>query len=118
MRAMIIAERALECITDGMVVGLGSGRAATQFVRALGERVRQGLRVRSVPTSQVIADLARSLGIPLAGLDEVRGIDVDVDGADEVDPQLNMIKGLGGALVREKIVAAASRRLVILIGNE
>jgi ribose 5-phosphate isomerase A len=116
--SMTTADRALEWIADGMIVGLGSGRAATQFVCALGERVRQGLRVRGVPTSQATAALAQSVAIPLVTLDDVAAIDVDVDGADEVDPQLNLIKGLGGALVREKIVAAASRRVIILVGPE
>jgi len=115
---MTTAERALEWITDGMVVGLGSGRAAGDFVRALGERAKHGLHVRGVPTSKTTAALATSLGIPLVSLDEVDGVDVDVDGADEVDPHLNLIKGLGGALVREKIVAAASRRVLILVGPE
>jgi ribose 5-phosphate isomerase A len=105
-------------IQDGQVIGLGSGRAATAFVHALGKRVQEGLRVRGVPTSQATASLATQLGIPLTTLDEIESIDVDVDGADEVDPQLNLIKGLGGALVREKIVATASRRLVILVGPE
>jgi ribose 5-phosphate isomerase A len=113
-----IANAALETIPDGSVVGLGSGRAATAFVRALGQRVRGGLRVRGVATSQATADLAAQLVIPLASLDEVEAIDVAVDGADEVDPKLNLIKGLGGALVREKIVASACRRLVILVGRE
>jgi len=113
-----IAERALEMIPDGAVVGLGSGRAATAFIHVLGERVRPGFRVRGVPTSQASADLARQLRIPLTSLDEIDTIDVDVDGADEVDPQCNLIKGYGGALVREKIVAAASRRVVILVGPE
>ena len=115
---MTTAERAFELITDGAIVGLGSGRAATQFVLALGRRVQQGFRVRGVPTSNAIADLARQEGIPLASLEEIDAIDVDVDGADEVDPHLNLIKGLGGALVREKIVAASARRLVILVGPE
>jgi ribose 5-phosphate isomerase A len=108
----------MELIEDGFVVGLGSGRAATAFVGALGERVQTGFRIRGVPTSEATASLARQLGIPLATLDEVGAIDVTVDGADEVDPSLNLIKGLGGALVREKIIAAASRRLVILVGAE
>jgi ribose 5-phosphate isomerase A len=115
---MTIAERALDLIQDGAIVGLGSGRAATAFVEALGKRVRAGLRVRGVPTSQATADVATRCGIPLAALDEDTRIDVTVDGADEVDPQLNLIKGYGGALVREKIVAAASQRLVILVGTE
>jgi ribose 5-phosphate isomerase A len=100
-----------------MLIGLGSGRAASAFVRALGARVGQGLRVRGVPTSEATAALAREVGITLAALDE--GIlDLTVDGADEVDPRLDLIKGYGGALVRERIVAAASRRLVILVGEE
>jgi ribose 5-phosphate isomerase A len=113
-----IAERALDFIPKQGTIGLGSGRAATAFVRVLGERVRAGLAVRAVPTSQATAALASELGIPLTSLDAVEQLDVTVDGADEVDPQLNLIKGLGGALVREKIVAAASRRLVILVGAE
>ncbi|HXQ21616.1 MAG TPA: ribose-5-phosphate isomerase RpiA [Candidatus Acidoferrales bacterium] len=115
---MTIAERALDLIQDGYTVGLGSGRAATAFVEALGKRVHAGLRVRGVPTSQATANVATRCGIPLISLDEDTSIDVTVDGADEVDPQLNLIKGYGGALVREKIVAAASRRLVILVGAE
>jgi ribose 5-phosphate isomerase A len=115
---MTTEEHALELVPDRSVIGLGSGRAATAFVHALGRRVQQGLSVRGVPTSQNTAQLAVQLGIPLVGLDEVDEIALAVDGADEVDPQLNLIKGLGGALVREKIVAAASRRLVILVGQE
>lgn len=115
---MTVAERALEYVTDGTVVGLGSGRAAMAFVRALAGRVQSGLRVRGVPTSQPTADLAAQLGIPLGTLEEIDTIDVTLDGADEVDPQLNLIKGYGGALVREKIVAAASKKLIILVGAE
>jgi ribose 5-phosphate isomerase A len=112
-----LADHALELIRPGAVVGLGSGRAAGAFVRALGARVRQGLRVRGVPTSEAAARLAGAVGVPLAGLED--GIlDVTVDGADEVDPALDLVKGYGGALVRERIVAAASRRLVILVGAE
>jgi len=115
---MTNSDRALELITDGMLVGLGTGRAATAFVKELGKRVQQGLRIKGVPTSQKSADLARQLGIPLTTLDQVEQLDIDVDGADEVDPQLNLIKGLGGALIREKIVAASAKRLVILVGSE
>ncbi len=100
------------------MVGLGTGRAATAFVQALGSAVKAGLRVRAIPTSQVTADLAAQLGIPLTSLDEVSHIDVTFDGADEVDPHLDLIKGYGGAMVREKIVAASSRRLIILVGAE
>lgn len=113
-----VAARALEFVHDGAVVGLGTGRAATAFVEALGERVKQGLRVTGVPTSQATAATARRLGIPLVALDDVEAIDVTVDGADEVDPRLNLIKGYGGALVAEKIVAAASRREIIVVGGE
>ena len=113
---MTIYERALEFVADGGAVGLGSGRASTEFIRLLGARVRAGLRVRGVPTSRQSADLAESLGIPLVTLEEGMPLALTVDGADEVDPDLNLIKGYGRALVREKIVAAASRSLVILVG--
>ena len=112
-----LATWALDHVHDGALVGLGSGRAATAFVRALGARVTQGLRVRGVPTSEATARLAREVGVPLVGLEE--GIlDITVDGADEVDPELDLIKGYGGALVRERIVATASRRRVTLVGGE
>jgi ribose 5-phosphate isomerase A len=112
---MNIAEQALSYIADGQVLGLGTGRAATAFVVALGERVRAGLKVRGVPTSEHTADLALQVGVPLTTLDEAESLDFAFDGADEVDPQRNLIKGYGGALLREKIVAAAARRLVILV---
>jgi ribose 5-phosphate isomerase A len=116
---MTIVERALEFVTDHSHVGLGSGRAAQAFVRGLGERVRAGrLRVRGVPTSQETANLAREVGIPLVTLAEAGTLEVTVDGADEVDPNLDLVKGYGRALVREKIVAESSRRLVILVGKE
>lgn len=113
-----IAARALEYVRDGEVIGLGTGRAATAFVRALGERVQGGLRVTGVPTSESTAALARELGIGLRTLDEIEEIATTFDGADEVDPNLDLIKGYGGALVREKIVAASSRRRVMLVGDE
>ncbi len=113
-----LAEIALDMVRDGFVVGLGSGHAAGAFVEALATHVRGGLRVRGVPTSRDTAKMALRLGIPLVPLDDVEAIDVTVDGADEVDPRLDLIKGLGGALVREKIVAAVSRRLVIVVGAE
>jgi ribose 5-phosphate isomerase A len=102
-------------VKPGQTVGLGTGRAAEAFIRALAEA---DLSVRGVPTSETSAQLARSLGIKLATLDETARIDLDFDGADEVDPRLNLIKGLGGAMVREKIVAAASRRRIFLVGEE
>lgn len=101
-----------------MVVGLGTGRAASGFVRALGARVRGGLAVQGVPTSEATRRLAGSLGIPLIGLDDVKRVDLAVDGADEVDPAQDMIKGHGGAMVRERVVAALADRFVILVGPE
>ena len=112
-----LAARALELAADARVIGLGTGRAASAFVRALGAEARAGRAVRGVPTSDASAELARQVGIPLTGLDEP-SIDVTVDGADEVDPALDLIKGYGGALVRERIVAAASRSQIILVGSE
>ena len=112
-----LAARALELVADVRVIGLGTGRAASAFVRLLGAQARAGRQVRGVPTSEASAALARASGIALGGLDEP-SIDVTVDGADEVDPDLDMIKGYGGALVRERIVAAASRRQLILVGRE
>lgn len=112
-----LASRALDLVHDGALVGLGSGRAAIAFVRALGARVTRGLRVRGVPTSEATARLAREVGVPLVGLEE-GVLDITVDGADEVDPELDLIKGYGGALVRERIVAIASRRRVTLVGGE
>jgi ribose 5-phosphate isomerase A len=114
-----IAERALELVPNDSRIGLGSGRAAQAFVRALGEHIRQGrLQVQGVPTSEETANLARQEGIPLLTLAEAGILAMTVDGADEVDPNLDMIKGYGRALVREKIVAASSRRLIILVGDE
>ncbi len=106
---------ALRYVKPGQTLGLGSGRAARAFIRALGE---SGIDVRGVPTSESSAQLALSLGIRLTDLTAASRLDIDFDGADEVDRRLNMIKGLGGAMVREKIVAAASRRRIFLIGEE
>jgi ribose 5-phosphate isomerase A len=116
---MTIVERALELVPNGCRIGLGSGRAAQTFVKALGERLRNNgnFRVRGVPTSEETARLASQEGIPLMTLAEAGILDLTVDGADEVDPNLDLIKGYGRALVREKIVAASSRRLVILVGE-
>src|SRR5688572_4458633 len=116
---MTIIERALELVPDGATIGLGSGRAAQAFVRALGERVRGGaIRVRGVATSEETSELAKQVGVPLVNLEEAGELAITVDGADEVDPGLDLIKGYGRALVREKIVAAASRQLAILVGEE
>jgi ribose 5-phosphate isomerase A len=113
---MSIADEALALIRPGTVIGLGTGRAATEFVKALGDRVRDGLQITGVPTSVATADLAQKLKIPLTTLELAAELEITFDGADEVDPNLDLIKGLGGALLREKIVAASSRRLVILVG--
>jgi len=116
---MTIFERALSLVANDSRIGLGSGRAASAFVRALGERVRSGsLHVYGVPTSERTADLAMQEDIPLLTLAQAGTLDLTVDGADEVDPNLDLIKGYGRALVREKIIAASSRRLVILVGEE
>ena len=115
---MTIVERAVEMVPDNSCIGLGSGKAAQAFVRALAERVRQGrLRIRGVPTSEETARLAAEQGIPLVSLADASSLELTVDGADEVDPNLDLIKGYGRALIREKIVAASSRRLVILVGE-
>ncbi len=113
------ALRAVEFVEDGMTVGLGTGSTAYFVVEGLGARVKQGLKIVGIPTSERTATQARSLGIPLATFAEHPGIDLTIDGADEVEQHsLNLIKGLGGALLREKIVAAASRRLVIVVDQE
>jgi ribose 5-phosphate isomerase A len=108
------AERALQLVTPGMKLGLGSGSTARQFVDLVGEKVKAGLDVRCVATSEGTAAQAKTLGIPLTTLDELPELDLTIDGADEVDPKLNLIKGGGGALLREKIVASASKRMVVI----
>jgi ribose 5-phosphate isomerase A len=108
------ARASLRFVKDGQIVGLGSGSTAAYFIRLLGEEVKNGLRIRCIPSSERSRELAASLGIPLTTLDECQQIDVTVDGADEVDPQLRLIKGGGGALLREKIVASATKQFVIV----
>src|SRR5713101_8040894 len=110
-----LGQYALRFVKPGHTLGLGTGRAASAFIRALGA---SGITVRGVPTSTASEELGRSVGIPIVTLEEAGRIDTDFDGADEVDPRLNLIKGYGGALVREKIVAASSRRFVVLVGEE
>ncbi len=109
------AQKALDFIQDGQILGLGTGSTVHHFLTALGHRVQQGLRVRGVPTSQATAVYARQLGIPLLNNEEPWDIDVAVDGADQVDPLLNLIKGGGGALLREKIVANAARQFIVIV---
>jgi ribose 5-phosphate isomerase A len=113
-----VAEAALNLVPDGGRVGLGTGRAASVFIAGLAARCREGLRVACVPTSAASEKQARALGLPLIDLDEGVVLDVCVDGADEFSPALDLVKGWGGALVRERIVAAASRKQVILVGPE
>jgi ribose 5-phosphate isomerase A len=108
------ARASLRFLRDGQVVGLGTGSTAAYFIRLLGEQVRNGLRVWGIPTSERSRELAASLGIPLTTLDQSQEIAVTVDGADEFDPELRLIKGGGGALLREKIVASASKQVVIV----
>jgi len=109
------ARAAVELVQSGDVVGLGSGSTATHVVRFLAERIRnQGLKIVGIPTSQQTRKLAEQLNIPLTTLDEMQQIDITLDGADEIDRELNLIKGGGGALLREKIIASASRRLIIV----
>ena len=109
------AAAAAELITDGMVLGLGTGTTASYLVQILGERVRQGLRIQGVPTSEATRQLAVAEGVPLTTLEEQPVLDLCLDGADEVDPELNLIKGGGGALLREKIVASAARQRIIMV---
>jgi ribose 5-phosphate isomerase A len=105
---------AAKLVRDGDVVGLGTGSTAYFAVIALGELVKAGLKIVGIPTSEQTAGLARAVGIPLTTLDERPVIDIAIDGADEIDPKLNLIKGGGGALLREKVVASASKRMVVV----
>ena len=108
------AASALKLVDNGMRLGLGTGSTARHFVDLLGERVRDGLRVICVPTSEVTAAQARALSIPLTTLDETPELDLTIDGADELDAHLRLIKGGGAALLREKIVASASKSMVVI----
>lgn len=111
----VAAKKAVEFVEDGMRVGLGTGSTAAWLVRCLGEQVReQGLRIKGVPTSTRTAELARDVGIDVMSLDEARWLDLTIDGADEFDADLNLIKGGGGALLQEKIVATASDQMVVI----
>ena len=108
------ARASLQFVKDGQIVGLGTGSTAWYFIQVLGDAVKNGLRIKGIPTSVRSSEQAASLGIPLTTLDEYQQIDVTVDGADEVDSELRLIKGGGGALLREKIIASATRQLVIV----
>jgi len=111
------AQKALEFVKNGMVVGLGTGSTTAHFIDLLGEKLRQGdlLEIRGVPTSELTANQARRLNIPLTTLGKCGDIDLAVDGADEVDPRLDLIKGLGKALLREKIVEIHARQFVVIV---
>jgi ribose 5-phosphate isomerase A len=108
------AAAALDHVKSGMLLGLGSGSTAAEFVRLLGLRVGEGLEVTGVPTSETTATLAREVGIPLTTLEDSPELDLDIDGADEIGPGLSLIKGGGGALLREKIIANASARMIVV----
>ncbi len=114
----LAAERSLQLVQDGMCLGLGSGSTAAIMLELLGQRVRDGLSIRGVPTSSSSGRIAREAGIPLVGFDEVSALDLTIDGADEADRELNLIKGGGGALLREKIVASLSRHVVIIVDSK
>src|SRR5438445_8999028 len=109
------AEAALEYVKPGMVLGLGTGSTARLFLEGVARLVEGGMDLKAVPTSLATAEAAKKLGIPLTSLEESMWLDLCVDGADEVDRRLNLIKGLGGALFRERIVAAASKRLIVVV---
>lgn len=113
-----VARAALTHVAEGMILGLGTGRAAEAFILALGERVRAGLRVSGVATSNRSTELSRGLGIELRSLEEVTHLDVAFDGADEVTPSLALTKGLGGALLRERVVASEASRFIVLVTPE
>ena len=108
------AGAAVQLVETGNVVGLGSGSTASFAIHRLAERVRSGLKIVGIPTSKATKTLAEQLGIPLTTLRDNPVIDIDIDGADEIDPQLNLIKGGGGAMLREKVIASASKRFVVV----
>jgi ribose 5-phosphate isomerase A len=110
----LAAQKALEFISDGMIVGLGSGTTSTHFIKLLGGRVKQGLKIRGIASSNNSEQLAKSLSIPIIDFHQTSSIDVTVDGADEIAPGLALIKGGGGALLREKIVASASKKFIVV----
>ncbi len=110
----LAAQKALEYISDGMIVGLGSGTTATHFIKLLGARVQKGLKIRGIASSNNSEQLAKSLSIPIIDFHQTSVIDVTVDGADEIAPGLALIKGGGGALLREKIVASASKKFIVV----
>lgn len=113
----LVGKRAAEFVEEGMAVGLGTGSTSTMFIRSLGERVRAGLKIRCVASSDASRDLGLSLGMDVVELPELPELDVYIDGADEVGPGLSLIKGGGGALLREKIVASAARKFIVVVDS-
>ncbi|MBL8039464.1 MAG: ribose-5-phosphate isomerase RpiA, partial [Nitrospira sp.] len=111
------ALKAVEFVRDGMVVGLGTGSTAKHLILALGEQIRTGLKLQAVPTSQETARLAREVSIPLIDAENRWEIDVAIDGADQVDPDFNLIKGGGGALLKEKIVAGSAKQFIVMVDH-
>ncbi len=114
----IAAISAVELVKDGMDIGLGTGTTAEIAVQLLAEKVRQGLKIRGLPTSERTRALAESLAIPLITFEDVDSLDLDIDGADEIDPELQLIKGGGGALLREKIVASSAKSVIIIADHK
>jgi ribose 5-phosphate isomerase A len=117
-RVQRLGVKAAGLVQDGMTIGLGTGSTAAAMIDALGQRVQEGLSIRAVPTSNETLDQATRLGIPLAKLNDIERIDVCVDGADEIDPDLTVVKGRGGALLFEKLVARRADRYVIIATDE
>ncbi|WP_133580304.1 ribose-5-phosphate isomerase RpiA [Aureibacillus halotolerans] len=109
-----VGERAAAYVEEGMTVGLGTGSTAYWMIEKLGEMVQAGLNIKGLPTSKATEEQANRLGIPLVTFSDVKQLDITIDGADEIDPQFQLIKGGGGALLREKIVAKASRRMIVV----
>lgn len=117
-KKQLAGEAAVQYIEDGMVIGLGSGSTVYWTIKRIGEMVSEGLQVCCIPTSIKTEKLAKECGIPIIGFKDVSNIDITIDGADEVDPNLNLIKGGGGSLLREKIVTFASKALIIVVDDE
>lgn len=111
---LILGEKAVDFIRDGMVVGLGTGSTVFYTLNKLGQLVKQGLRIKGIPTSSQTEELAKKWGIPLSNFEEIEQIDIAIDGADEVNPELDLIKGGGGALLREKIIAKAAKTFIVV----
>ncbi len=110
----IVGEKAAEFVKDGMIVGLGTGSTVFYTIQKLGQLVKEGLTIKGIPTSFQTEELAKELGIPLTSFSEIESIDIAIDGADEVNPELELIKGGGGALLREKIIAKAAKTFIVV----